>query len=126
MGLRYLSCLSVSQSVSQSAVMAASNGHNSEMTSSIEINEAKGWEALHSPMLFHSKAYGRNMKLENGAIFTKKCGDKTVDLHVQTKVPAGRKAMNKYYYMGHLHASCSLASYHRLEQILAADSAHTA
>ena len=27
----------------------------------------------------------------NGAILTKKCGDNTVDLHVWTKVPAGRK-----------------------------------
>ena len=41
-----------------------------------------------SDVIFYSKA---NVKPENGAIFTKKCGDNTVDLHVWTKVPAGRK-----------------------------------
>ena len=45
----------------------------------------------------------------------KKCGDNTVDLHVWTKVPAGRKRAVNKCYMG-LHAYSSLASYRRLEQ----------
>ena len=35
----------------------------------------------------------------------KKCGDTTVDLHVRTKVPAGRKKGNEQILYGRLRAS---------------------
>ena len=52
--------------------------------------------------------------LGNSAIFTKKCGDNTVDLHVRTKVPASRKYDEQIVH-GTLRARSSLASYRRLE-----------
>ena len=42
-----------------------------------------------------------------------KCGDNTVDLHVQTKVPAGTKKDDEQIWR--LHASSLLVSYSRLE-----------
>ena len=54
-----------------------------------------------------ARSYGK------GVIFTKKCGDNTVDLHVQT---AGRKYGDEQILYGRLRASSLLASYHRLEK----------
>ena len=63
-GLRYSSCLSVSQSVCLLPTMAASNGYKSETTSSITAKRGIGMGSIHSLTLFYSKAYRRNVKPE--------------------------------------------------------------
>ena len=66
-------------SVGQLPAMAASNGHNS-MTSSKTTKRV-------AVILLESISMKREAR-----DFHKKCGENTVDLHVRTKVPAGRPA----------------------------------
>ena len=72
--------------------MAASNGHKSSFITT-KRGKGMGSVAFSDVILLKSlstKREARNV-LGNSAIFTLKCGDNTVDLHVRTKVPASRK-----------------------------------
>ena len=75
--------------------MAASNNHKSEMTSSITTKRGIGMGsvAFSDVILLKSLSTKREARkvMEMVLFFHKKCGDNTVDLHVRTKVPAGRK-----------------------------------
>ena len=84
-------CVSVDLSVCQLPMMATSNGHNSETTSSIATKRGIG---MKSSDIIQLK--GLSMKCEARKVlemvqFSKNCVHNTVDLHVRTKVPAGRK-----------------------------------
>ena len=73
---------------------------NSETRSSIATKRGVAFSDV-----FNSKAYRRNAKLEKlrkWGDFYKKCGDNTVDRHVRTKVPAGRKKGDEQILYGRL------------------------
>ena len=92
--------------------MAASNGHKSETTSSITTKRGIGMGnvAFSDGILLKTLSTKREARkvTESCAIFTQKCGDNTVDLHVRKKVPAGRKWGDEQILYG--RASSSLAS----------------
>ena len=74
--------------------MAVSNGRNSEMPSSITTKQGIGMGCVAFSDLIQLKSLSTKCETQksygNGVIFTKKCGDNTVDLHGWTTVPAGR------------------------------------
>ena len=74
--------------------MAASNGHKSETTSSIATKQGIGMGSIAFSDIILLKSLStkhESRKVTEMVRFSpKKCGDNTVDLHVQTKVPAGR------------------------------------
>ena len=72
--------------------MAASKGHKSETTSSIATKQGIGMGSIAFSDVILLKSLStkhESRKITEMVRFS--CGDNTVDVHVQTKVPAGRK-----------------------------------
>ena len=104
--------LLVCGSVRQLPVMATSNGHNSETTTSGTTKQGIGMRSIAFSDVIQLKSLSTKreaQKVTEMVRFSpKKCGDTTVDLHVRTKVPASRKKGDEQVLYGRLRASSSL------------------
>ena len=106
-------------SVCQLAAMAASNGHKSETTSPIATKGGIGMESIAFSDVIQLKSLltkREARKVTEMVQFSPKNVKTTADLHVRSKVPAGRKQGDEQILYGRLHASSSLASYRKLEK----------